>query len=216
MVGGTLEMRDGSASHLASLVLGDLVLGVLVALLALAVGPAGFGNVDLFAEIRELVSVRMSRICYCRLHVSLRSDAQNVVAAEINVSTRSQSENVILDVMDSCSGLVPGSVKFSMLRPSSMWYCLQSRPSGRSSLSVDALPLLSQCREFSAIIYRVGEICRVGRDRSVGHRPWRRVRPHKSISSNSHDISATSQQISIDQDFKSQQPEAQRVRALPF
>jgi hypothetical protein len=49
----------GSVSHLASLVLGDLVLSVLVALSALAVGPAGFGNVDLFArEIRELVSVR--------------------------------------------------------------------------------------------------------------------------------------------------------------
>ena len=48
----------GIGSHLASLVLGDLVLGVLVALLALAVGPAGFGNVDLFAEIREPVSVR--------------------------------------------------------------------------------------------------------------------------------------------------------------
>jgi hypothetical protein len=34
-------------TYLASLVLGDLVLGVLVALLGLAVGPAGFGNVDL-------------------------------------------------------------------------------------------------------------------------------------------------------------------------
>jgi hypothetical protein len=51
----TLGVQRG----LASLVLGDLVLGVLVALPALAVGPAGFGNVDLFArEIRELVSVR--------------------------------------------------------------------------------------------------------------------------------------------------------------
>lgn len=37
-------------SHLASLVLGDLVLGVLVALLGLAVSPAGLGNVDLNAE----------------------------------------------------------------------------------------------------------------------------------------------------------------------
>jgi hypothetical protein len=36
--------------HLASLVLGDLVLGVLVALLGLAVRPAGFGNVDLEAK----------------------------------------------------------------------------------------------------------------------------------------------------------------------
>lgn len=33
--------------YLASLVLGDLVLGVLVAVLGLAVRPAGFGNVDL-------------------------------------------------------------------------------------------------------------------------------------------------------------------------
>jgi hypothetical protein len=52
----TLGVQRG----LASLVLGDLVLGVLVALPALAVGPAGFGNVDLFArDIRELLSVRM-------------------------------------------------------------------------------------------------------------------------------------------------------------
>lgn len=36
-----------SVSHLASLVLGDLVLGVLVALLGLAVSPAGLGDVDL-------------------------------------------------------------------------------------------------------------------------------------------------------------------------
>lgn len=36
--------------HLSSLVLGDLVLGVLVALLGLAVRPAGFRNVDLKAR----------------------------------------------------------------------------------------------------------------------------------------------------------------------
>ena len=40
--------------HLSSLVLGDLVLGVLVALLGLAVRPAGFRNVDLNA--RRLIS----------------------------------------------------------------------------------------------------------------------------------------------------------------
>lgn len=34
-------------THLAGLVLGDLVLGVLPALLALAVGLTGLGNVDL-------------------------------------------------------------------------------------------------------------------------------------------------------------------------
>jgi hypothetical protein len=48
--GASRGEREGSFSHLASLVLGDLVLGVLVALPALAVGPAGFGNVDLFAR----------------------------------------------------------------------------------------------------------------------------------------------------------------------
>jgi hypothetical protein len=42
----TLSEKGG----LASLVLGDLVLGVLVALLGLAVSPAGLGNVDLNAE----------------------------------------------------------------------------------------------------------------------------------------------------------------------
>ena len=36
--------------HLASLVLGDLVLLVLVAVLGLAVRPAGFRNVDLVAR----------------------------------------------------------------------------------------------------------------------------------------------------------------------
>lgn len=38
----------GEERGLASLVLGDLVLGVLAAVLALAVGVAGLGNVDLF------------------------------------------------------------------------------------------------------------------------------------------------------------------------
>jgi len=38
----------GEKGSLSSLVLGDLVLGVLSALLALAIGPAGFGNVDHF------------------------------------------------------------------------------------------------------------------------------------------------------------------------
>lgn len=39
--------RIEAVSHLASLVLGDLVLGVLVAVLGLAVSPAGLGDVDL-------------------------------------------------------------------------------------------------------------------------------------------------------------------------
>ena len=46
--------------HLASLVLGDLVLGVLLALLALAVGPAGFRNVDLVGERISALAVRMN------------------------------------------------------------------------------------------------------------------------------------------------------------
>lgn len=46
--------------HLASLVLGDLVLGVLLALLALAVGPAGFRNVDLVGERISAPAVRMT------------------------------------------------------------------------------------------------------------------------------------------------------------
>jgi hypothetical protein len=40
-------------THLAGLVLGDLVLGVLPALLALAVGLAGLGNVDLSSRSRN-------------------------------------------------------------------------------------------------------------------------------------------------------------------
>jgi hypothetical protein len=41
---------SGLVSHLASLVLGDLVLLVLVAVLGLAVRPAGLRDVDLYAE----------------------------------------------------------------------------------------------------------------------------------------------------------------------
>jgi len=46
------------ASHLASLVLGDLVLGVLLAVLALAVGPARLRDVDLWAQ-------EYQRACSC-------------------------------------------------------------------------------------------------------------------------------------------------------
>jgi hypothetical protein len=42
-----MYMDGVMGSDLASLVLGDLVLGVLLALLALAVCAAGFGDVDL-------------------------------------------------------------------------------------------------------------------------------------------------------------------------
>ena len=50
---------EGSGIHLSSLVLGDLVLGVLVALLALAVRLAGLGNVDLMGRTRQLVFVKL-------------------------------------------------------------------------------------------------------------------------------------------------------------
>lgn len=45
----------GEEGGLASLVLGDLVLGVLAALLALAVGVTGLGNVDLMTQIVSVV-----------------------------------------------------------------------------------------------------------------------------------------------------------------
>jgi hypothetical protein len=47
----------GEEGGLAGLVLRDLVLGVLAALLALAVGVSGLGNVDLWGERKSVVSV---------------------------------------------------------------------------------------------------------------------------------------------------------------
>lgn len=48
----TLDCHFGvEFTNLASLVLGDLVLLVLVAVLGLAVRPAGFGNVDLYGKM---------------------------------------------------------------------------------------------------------------------------------------------------------------------
>jgi hypothetical protein len=49
--------RCGEGTYLASLVLGDLVLGVLVAVLGLAVRPAGFGDVDLYGNIMSICFV---------------------------------------------------------------------------------------------------------------------------------------------------------------
>jgi hypothetical protein len=46
--------RCGEGTYLASLVLGDLVLGVLVAVLGLAVRPAGFGDVDLYGDFMSI------------------------------------------------------------------------------------------------------------------------------------------------------------------
>ena len=55
-------------SHLSSLVLGNLVLGVLPAVSGLAVRPAGFGNVDLVREkyqsqFLEYVTVKTASSC---------------------------------------------------------------------------------------------------------------------------------------------------------
>jgi hypothetical protein len=56
--------------HLASLVLGDLVLGVLVALLGLAVRPAGFGNVDLERKSYQQLSATIQQLLgAARFHV---------------------------------------------------------------------------------------------------------------------------------------------------
>lgn len=55
----------GEQRGLASLVLGDLVLGVPAALLALAIGVSGLGNVDLFRRIlcQPLPSPNGPNIC---------------------------------------------------------------------------------------------------------------------------------------------------------
>jgi hypothetical protein len=55
----------GEQGGLASLVLGDLVLGVLAALLALAVGVTGLGNVDLLQPV--LAMCVASRFCCHRV-----------------------------------------------------------------------------------------------------------------------------------------------------
>jgi hypothetical protein len=60
--------------HLASLVLGDLVLGVLVALLGLAVRPAGFGNVDLERKSYQQLSVTIQQILGAAVSMSRSSE----------------------------------------------------------------------------------------------------------------------------------------------
>lgn len=52
-------------SHLASLVLGDLVLGVLLAVLALAVGPARLRDVDLWAQDYQSACSRCEFVDRC-------------------------------------------------------------------------------------------------------------------------------------------------------
>lgn len=82
---------DGAA-HLASLVLGDSVLGVLPALLALAVGPAGFRDVDLSEIHRQLTEPQIVRVAIVRSpprtpqfqQVFGRSVVETFVAAERN------------------------------------------------------------------------------------------------------------------------------------
>lgn len=53
LVCGSSDVEFRGVAHLASLVLGDLVLGVLLAVLALAVGPARLRDVDLWAQIYQ-------------------------------------------------------------------------------------------------------------------------------------------------------------------
>lgn len=65
--GGTaLYIGEHGAADLACLVLGDSVLGVLLAVLALAVGPAGFWNVDLMKSKGSVVCPKSVR-CACAL-----------------------------------------------------------------------------------------------------------------------------------------------------
>lgn len=52
----------GEQGGLASLVLGDLVLGVLAALLALAVGVTGLGNVDLIRRRENVSHLMVARV----------------------------------------------------------------------------------------------------------------------------------------------------------
>jgi hypothetical protein len=64
----------GEQGGLASLVLGDLVLGVLVALLGLAVRPAGFGNVDLERKSYQQLSVTIQQILGAAVSMSRSSE----------------------------------------------------------------------------------------------------------------------------------------------
>ena len=59
----TIRQYGWKKSHLASLVLGDLVLGVLMASLGLAIGPAGFGDVDLFLGISNVLKSFICCLC---------------------------------------------------------------------------------------------------------------------------------------------------------
>lgn len=79
--------RCRKVSHLASLVLGDLVLGVLVTLLGLAVSPAGLGNVDLYAEMYELPLLVKKCNLLCR-----QSPGPRIVVAK---SLDSRHESVV-------------------------------------------------------------------------------------------------------------------------
>lgn len=70
-----VRVSEGSfgVAHLASLVLGDLVLGVLLAVLALAVGPARLRDVDLLsARISMRFSVQMCPMTVCEKCVCRR------------------------------------------------------------------------------------------------------------------------------------------------
>jgi hypothetical protein len=63
--------RCGEGTYLASLVLGDLVLGVLVAVLGLAVRPAGFGDVDLYGDVMSICFLVL--LCQVRVRSPVRN-----------------------------------------------------------------------------------------------------------------------------------------------
>ena len=75
-----VSRRDLLAStNLASLVLGDLVLGVLAALLALAVGPACLWNVDLYHYVSDCPDSDVPSFCTALLASTPTSRAAYVL-----------------------------------------------------------------------------------------------------------------------------------------
>lgn len=69
-------------SHLSSLVLGDLVLGVLVAVLGLAVRPAGFRNVDLVGAKKKKKKHQPLVLCFLVLQ---RDEEKRIVCRRLLV-----------------------------------------------------------------------------------------------------------------------------------
>lgn len=78
-------MGEHGAADLACLVLGDSVLGVLLAVLALAVGPAGFWNVDLIKS-KGLVVCPVSVRCACALFFHRMQEHPSSLSSKYGVS----------------------------------------------------------------------------------------------------------------------------------